>query len=149
MKKKSSQLGYSMVEIIVVIAIIGLLSTLAAISLKKVSNRAKDSKRISDISMIRRSLEIYKFTQGEYPSDAQMTNGYKLSTPLDNATLIISIPSNPYSNTGVCPPTVPRYDYRKDSGTGTYYINFCLDSKINTYGPGNCVATVKDTCETP
>lgn len=51
----------------VVIAIIGLLSTLSILALNQARARARDAKRISDVRQIQTALEMYYNDAGYYP----------------------------------------------------------------------------------
>lgn len=59
--------GFTLIELLVVIAIIGLLSTLAVIALGSAREKARDSKRISDLGKVQASLELYYVANNEYP----------------------------------------------------------------------------------
>lgn len=58
--------GFTLVELLVVIAIIGLLSTLAVISLGSIRERARDTKRLSDMRALHQAMEIVKDEKGKY-----------------------------------------------------------------------------------
>ncbi|MBU1037028.1 type II secretion system GspH family protein [Patescibacteria group bacterium] len=53
------QHGFTVIELLVVIAIIGLLSTLAVVSLSGARVKARDAKRMADLSTIRKAIEVY------------------------------------------------------------------------------------------
>lgn len=59
--------GFTLIELLVVIAIIGLLSTLAVVALGSAREKARDSKRLSDIKQVQTALELYYTDQGSYP----------------------------------------------------------------------------------
>lgn len=61
--------GFTLIELLVVIAIIGLLATLGVVSLDSAMKKARDARRLSDISQIQKALEIYKDTYGQYPGN--------------------------------------------------------------------------------
>lgn len=54
-------------ELLVVIAVIGLLSTLAIVALNNARAKARDSRRLADIQQIRRALEIRHDAVGVMP----------------------------------------------------------------------------------
>ena len=65
---RKNQTGYTLLELLVTIAIIGLLSTITIRSLSKARARARDAKRIADITQIRNVLELYRAENNEeYP----------------------------------------------------------------------------------
>ncbi|OGZ31844.1 MAG: hypothetical protein A2V69_03740 [Candidatus Portnoybacteria bacterium RBG_13_40_8] len=57
MKKKSK--GFTLIELLVVIAIIGILATIVLVSLNTARQKARDSRRISDMRQIALALEMY------------------------------------------------------------------------------------------
>jgi len=101
--------GFTLIEMLVVIAIIGLLSSVVVIGLSGAREKARDARRVADIRQIQNALEIsYDATTG-YPS------------------LLTSLP-----------PNVPRNDpqgnlYRYTPTTGTFRAGYELG--INLEGP--------------
>tara|TARA_B100001146_G_C16053514_1_gene378948 strand:- start:193 stop:636 length:444 start_codon:yes stop_codon:yes gene_type:complete len=73
MKKKyknfnKSEQGFSLIEILVVLMIIGLLSTLVAINVMPSQERARIEKAKADIVILENALSMYKLEQYRYPS---------------------------------------------------------------------------------
>ena len=64
---KKGSLWFTLVELIVVITILAILWTIAFISLQWYSASARDSKRISDINNIKKSLELFSINTWKYP----------------------------------------------------------------------------------
>jgi prepilin-type N-terminal cleavage/methylation domain-containing protein len=62
-----SRRAFTLVELLVVISIIGLLSTIASVSLSSVRLKARDMKRASDITSLRDALELYYTENSAYP----------------------------------------------------------------------------------
>ena len=65
MKKQNK--AFTLVELIVVITILAILWTIAFISLQWYSSQARDSKRLSDIQNIKKSLELFSLNTWKYP----------------------------------------------------------------------------------
>ncbi len=69
--------AFTLVELIVVITILAILWTIAFISLQWYSASARDSKRVSDIQNIKKSLELFSLNTWKYPlSDNYNTVSY-------------------------------------------------------------------------
>ena len=71
--KKQKQ-GFTLVELIVVITILSILWLIAFISLQWYSKAARDSARISDISRIKTSLELFQIEAWKYPEPTWVTD---------------------------------------------------------------------------
>lgn len=63
------QRGFTIVELLIVIVIIGILASITIVAYNGIQGRARDSARISDINAIRKALEVYKSFNGEYPEE--------------------------------------------------------------------------------
>lgn len=64
----SGKLGFTFIEILVVMTIIGLLATVTAVSYSQFSKTARDGKRKSDLEQIRGALELYRANNSRYPN---------------------------------------------------------------------------------
>lgn len=60
--------GFSLMELLIVIAVIGLLSAAAMFALSNVQARARDAKRVADIDLLVKAMDLYINTTGNpYP----------------------------------------------------------------------------------
>ena len=78
MTKQNKDAGFTLIELLVVISIIGLLATLAVISLGNARQKSRDAKRLSDVRQIQTALSLYQKDRidGSYP----VGNGVTLGT---------------------------------------------------------------------
>nr|WP_277753729.1 type II secretion system major pseudopilin GspG [Sphingomonas oligophenolica] len=66
--------GFTLVELMVVIVIIGLLATIVAINVLPSGDKARIEKAKADIAQIEGGLELYKLQNLSYPTTAQGIN---------------------------------------------------------------------------
>lgn len=64
--------AFTIVELLVVIAVIGILATVSILAYSSVQSSSRDSKRSADVSVITEALEKYYDQNGEYPSCSAM-----------------------------------------------------------------------------
>ncbi len=67
MYRKRKQSGFTLLELLIVIAILGILSTLGVASLRGALAKGRDAKRKSDIKSLQTALELYYSDFSVYP----------------------------------------------------------------------------------
>ncbi|HKR82479.1 MAG TPA: type II secretion system protein [Candidatus Saccharimonadales bacterium] len=70
LRKKQS--GFTLVELLIVIVVIGILATLVITTYTGIQQKARNTKRQTDINAIQGQLEAYFAQQGKYPTLANM-----------------------------------------------------------------------------
>src|SRR3990172_11335273 len=94
MKKR----GFTFIEILVVITIIGILTAVGVTNLRVANQKAKDGRRQADLEQIRAALELYRSDQNLYPTTAEFPDaGGTLTSPDGNITYISDRPEDPVS----------------------------------------------------
>lgn len=73
MLKKYSQKGFTIVELLIVIVVIGILAALVLNTFSGVQRRARDTERQTDINSVATQLEVYYNDNGKYPTVANIT----------------------------------------------------------------------------
>src|SRR6056297_2108522 len=97
---KTNNQGFTLIELLVVIAIIGLLATMSVIALGGAREKARDSRRLSDIKQMQTALEMYYSASSSYPSSVSAGGTIETS----NNTYMANVPSNPTpTGDGPCP----------------------------------------------
>ena len=84
-KTRNSLLGFTLMEIVVVVAIVALLFAAGVTSYAKIRVSSRDSIRKSDLLNIRGALEQYRNINTTYPATVSqlVTDGYMPKQPLD------------------------------------------------------------------
>ena len=78
--KNRSQFGYTLIELLVVIAIIALLSSIISASVSKTRARARDAKRIGDLTQLAKAMQLYYEQAGKMPSNYYCSNSASVWT---------------------------------------------------------------------
>ena len=138
MTKQNRQINaFSLVEIITVIAIIGLLSVAALSYLGVARAKSRDARRVADVTQMKTALEMYFRDEGKYPDT--FVPGESLVGTLSSTTYMRRIPSNIGPRTdGDCPDS--DYLYGKVSDT-EYNLQFCLGKQSTNIPAGYSVIT--------
>jgi len=123
MKKLIKNKGFTLVELLVVVAVLGLLSGMVVISIKHVKAKARDSQRVADINSLGTALGLYHNDFNTYPIyDGYIEDqGNALATALTTAETIVAVPTDPL-NTGDY-----RFYYQSVDGSD-YYLEYYLET---------------------
>ncbi len=108
--------GFTLLEVMVVITIIGLLATVILASVADSQRNARDARRASDIREIQKSLELYRNANGLYPSTVPAG-----SAPNNVPNLVINMNAGTYNITTYLP-TIPTDPIAPTGGNGYLYL---------------------------
>ena len=114
-RKYYTQHGFTLIEIMVVILIIGLLALMVVPRLRGVADRAKRTKAQADIAELKQALDRYYLDNGSYPTTDQGLQAL-VSPPSSGRTpnnyeqggYIEKLPMDPWGN---------QYFYQSDGST--------------------------------
>ena len=109
--------GFTLIELIITITIIGVITALVTVSFASTSKRGRDSRRMADLEKIRMGLEMAKQVGGTYPVSVEAITG----------TFLQQAPSDPKSGR--------LYDYQ-----GSDY-SYVLHASMEDLGMTNGVYT--------
>lgn len=90
MQKKNARknkIGFTLVEVLVVVGIIALAATIITASLRNARVKSRDARRLQDLASVRSALELYLANNGSYPAGSNLsvlrTGGFISALPLD------------------------------------------------------------------
>lgn len=83
--------GFTLIEILVALAIFALITAVAVVSYQTANRKARDGRRRADLEQVRTALEIYRSDNGSYPvgdwaamiADLQAPTVYLRTAPVD------------------------------------------------------------------
>jgi prepilin-type N-terminal cleavage/methylation domain-containing protein len=115
--------GFTLIELLVVIAIIGLLATMAVVAFGDAQAKARDTRRLADITAIDKVVRLYVDENNAYPGDAVGT-GQKISKNCTSFNIVSDLISSGYLPNV---PTDPRDDGTCNFGDTNYFYGFDMD----------------------
>ncbi len=118
--KKRNQ-GFTIVELLIVIVVIGILALLVITTYSGIQAKARNSQRQTDVQSLQTQIEAFYSQNGYYPARADMNSGTFLTAEmksLDQSALVD--PSNAtQSKTLVASPAAKSYAYAVFASDGT------------------------------
>lgn len=75
LKSYTRQKGFTIVELLIVIVVIGILATLVIVTFAGIQQRARDTQRQTDVNAIQGHVEAYYAQTGTYPTLAMLLDG--------------------------------------------------------------------------
>jgi prepilin-type N-terminal cleavage/methylation domain-containing protein len=147
---KRKEQGFTIVELLIVIVVIGILAALVLNSFRGVQERARDTKRRTDINAQASQLEVYYTDNGGYPVfTGQVNTDSWLTANLKGADLNAWRAPNQTANSMVnsATPTKDQYGYTplQDDGTTACTTAPCAKFKLFWYSEKTAAVTSKDS----
>jgi prepilin-type N-terminal cleavage/methylation domain-containing protein len=145
-KLKNFDKGFTLVELLIVIAIVGLLSTLIVISVSDSRTKSYDTRRLADINDLQKALTLYEADFERFPDGAgialgqanyQCLSGYGFTAicPADGTRVFMAVvPQNPQQD-------LQPYIYTAVAGGESYTIEFETLTSISDITAGNHILT--------
>lgn len=134
--KKSLRKGFTLVELLVVVSLVGILATLVLANLNSARQRGRDAQRKSDLKNIATALRLYYNDYGTYPNSSSgkiMGCGVNGNTECSwggaftagSNTYMSVLPNDPLSGQDY------RYTY---SDSENYTLEACLENESDDKG---------------
>lgn len=130
-------------ELLITVSIISILISIGIASYATINKQSRDTKRKGDIEQIRAALEMYRATNGSYPSSgsgswvvaSSASDATVGLTPLLVSTYIPVVPQDPKS--------AQNYMYIATNASGGSYYGYCLSTSMESENPPDtCTATL-------
>lgn len=138
----SRNAGFTLLELLIVIVIIGVLALLILPSITSAPKKANDSKRITDIQAIRKALQEYYLDYNQYPATAGVADSVLTpSLTSGDSPYIKTIPVDPKK--GI--PAQYVYMYTPSNNNTAFTLTACLE---NTAATGEDIVSPVAPCTT-
>lgn len=150
--------GFTIVELLIVIIIIGILAALVLNSFRGVQERARDTERQTDVNAQQSQLEVYFTDNGVYPTLANVQSCSWIQSNLKGADVAAWQAPNlnnptcsatpPDSEVGSATPTIQQYGYvvtGDDGNSCDNSTNNCTHYKLYWKSENNGTTTEKDS----
>lgn len=135
---RQHQKGFTIVELLIVIVVIGILAAITIVAYNGLQARSRDSIRKADLASINKAIRLFYAENGNYPMASgwctQMSNpSYAASFKTEMAPYISNIPSDPAY--GI---TNQDYFYRNINDQSYELYAELEQSDENSYTSGSC-----------
>jgi|GEM_PF-1333643 len=131
--------AFTLIELIVVIAIIGVIAGISMVSYSTIRQKGRDTKRIKDIEQIQTALKLYFYNESSYPQTLNF--GHSLIGSSSPTNYMGIIPQAPTPADGICSESENSYYYSANPSGSSYTLTFCLGHQIGQVSGGTNAAT--------
>ncbi len=129
MKKQN---GFTFIELLVVITIIGVIFAAGVVSYTTIAKNSRDARRRSDLESIRQALEMCRSITGVYPASIYPPTGSIICTDAKTTTMTVT-PLDPKPDTAKAGCLASgQYNYVFTVATGTYTLTAnCMENSAS------------------
>jgi general secretion pathway protein G len=118
MSYKSNQKGFTIVELLIVIVVIGILAALVITTFAGIQQKARNTERTTDIKALHGQIEVYFTNQNFYPTLANMNDSTWRSTNMKGLDQEALKDPKGSAYTLVAAPTANAYAYAVKNASG-------------------------------
>lgn len=153
MTLKNKQQGFTIVELLIVIVVIGILAALVITTFTGIQQKARDTERQTDIKSLQGQIEAYYAQKGNYPTRTDVNSATWRSTNMKGIEAEALRDPKDTDATGTLQTAVSTTEYRYDvrtASTGTAgdceaaeatCLYYTLEADLETSGAANFVKT--------
>ncbi len=129
-----SKQGFTRIELLVVVGIIGLLSVLATVALNSARERSRDAKRLADVARTQVALEFYFNDHNSYPvATTALPLGQPITRCLSSSGFIGSCDPSSESVYMERVPTTPEAGLKESVACGGVQDAYCYVGNTTSY----------------
>lgn len=126
MRKTHRHFGFTIIELLVVVAIIGLLASIISAAVTNARVKARDARRLTDVKQVKTGMDLYFANCSEYPPAVDFVANNQISC---GSTPVLRVPADPLT---------PQYDYIYtpvliNGRLSEYTVQFVLERTGATY----------------
>jgi len=142
MKNHHYPAGFTVLEMVMVILIIGIVAGAAVGALSDARQRQRDSQRVTDVSELQVALAAYKRDLGVYPSIITVGEEIRGTGAATTSQYLARVPTPPTPQDGDCGsyPAYATYYYLPSGNYLSYSLFFCLGDQTTDLPAGGQVA---------
>jgi prepilin-type N-terminal cleavage/methylation domain-containing protein len=116
--------GFTLIEILIVVAIIAILASVVLVGLAPAQQSGRDARRLSDLREAQNALELYYNAKGVYPNASTWANMSSIVVAA-NIGITQPLPNDPTNN------ATYYYAYGASASGDSYVIGATLENKTN------------------
>ncbi len=135
--------GFTLVELLIVIAIIGILSSVVISSLGQTRKNADDAKVQSQLSSIRESAELYYISNGNYGASTFSCTGGMFSDTSSGMSALTNVANYPTGTILICNSGATGWAVQGSLASSTTY--WCVDKAGSSKEKSTSIASTT-TC---
>jgi type IV pilus assembly protein PilA len=100
MKKATKQQGFTLIELMIVVAVIGVLAAVALPQYQKYVAKSEAASALATLSGLRTNIETYTLEEGAFPNSGDGNNFSRLGFPSSLSGALVASPDNGNSAAG-------------------------------------------------